>query len=335
MKTKLLSLLFILPILLISKTVSGQTVLAAGDIAVFQNQADAPDDFAFVTFVDIAAGTGIFFTDCGSTTTGFIACTEGAFKYTVPNGGLSTGDIVRFNGNNDFVSYTDALITGSMGLATSGDQVIAFQDATSATGGTNASANPTFLFVIHNASTLFTGNPPDSNETNLPPGLSDVGLPRTALGVGAGPGVDVEWDNTVYNGTYDFSGFPDLASSIDAAKIAFTDPANYTKVDVLTDATYTTNVAAIPNALMLFTLSTESFLNSAIGLYPNPATNSLSISNSSNLGINEIQIFDITGKQVIKTSLINNTVDVSSLNSGMYLVHIKGDNFNIVKKLVK
>ncbi|MFT5242151.1 MAG: hypothetical protein ACJA1H_000730 [Glaciecola sp.] len=74
-----------------------------------------------------------------------------------------------------------------------------FQDATSATN------NPTYIFVIHNASTQFLGDTTDSNETSVPFGLTDTGLPRTALGVVAGPGVDEEFDNTVYTGTYTFT----------------------------------------------------------------------------------------------------------------------------------
>ena len=176
-----------------------QTTLEPGDIAVLWYQADTPDNFAFVTFVDLAAGTGIYFTDCRTTTAadGFRipACTEGVEKYTVPTGGHEAGKIVKFDGNPNFTPYNDARITGSLGLATSGDHVVVFQDATSAGGGSNAANNPTYIFVIHSASTQFAGNPQDSNETSLPFGLTDIGLPRTALGVGAGPGVDEEFDN--------------------------------------------------------------------------------------------------------------------------------------------
>ncbi len=65
MKTKLLKLLFVLPMLFATSNTFAQTTLAPGDIVIIQLQGDDPDSFAFVTFVDIAAGTGIYFTDCG------------------------------------------------------------------------------------------------------------------------------------------------------------------------------------------------------------------------------------------------------------------------------
>ncbi|MGB1308544.1 MAG: T9SS type A sorting domain-containing protein, partial [Oceanihabitans sp.] len=331
------SFLFALPLLLVTNKLNAQTTLAVGDIAIIQNQADTPDDFAFITFVDIDAGTGIYFTDCGTDTVGFRTpvCTEGAVKYTVPAGGLSAGDIIKYagGGNTDFTSYTDSRITGGMGLATSGDQVIAFQDATNAAGGTNAANTPTFLFVIHNASTLFTGNPNDSNETSLPPGLSDSGLPRTALGVGAGTGVDNEWDNTVYMGSYDFSGEANLPASIAAAKIALTDPANYAKSNGIADTDYSNAVSNMPDALQLFTLSTTEFDINKISMYPNPANNFVTISNADK--IDEVIVFDVTGKEVIRTKIVNNQVNISQLNSGMYLINLKGENIHVIKKLIK
>lgn len=329
---------------IVSAFCSAQTTLVPGDIAVFQNQADAPDDFAFVTFVNIDAGTGIYFTDCGTSTTGFRTpvCTEGALKYTVPAGGLNAGDMIRWSTNvTNFVNYSDTRITGTGGpaLATSGDQVVVFQDATSAAGGTDAANTPTFLFVLHNASTQFLGDPTDSNETSLPPGLSDTGLPRTAVGVGAGAGVDVEWDDTVYNGTYDFSGFSDLASSIAAAKVAMTDPANYTQVNNIFDASYASAVAAIPNALMLFTLSTEEFsLDSALSLYPNPSNGITTIKNNGII-LNAVNITDVNGRTIVSQDLNGTTTNItldltSKLSSGLYFVSISSNKGTIAKKLI-
>lgn len=340
MKIKLLYILVALPVFLLTNITSAQTTLAAGDIAIFQNQADNPDDFAFVTFVDIDATTGIYFTDCGSTTSGFVACTEGAFKYVVPTGGLDAGDIVRFStSGSDFSTYTDALITGSASFATSGDQIIAFQDNTSDTGGANASATPRFLFAINNASTLFTGNPPDSNETNLPPGLSDTGLPRTALGVGAGTGVDVEHDNTIYNGTYDFSGFATEAEAIDAAKIAMTDPSNYinTNINPPGSAAYASAVTAIPTELNLMTLSNDEFLSNSFAVYPNPSNGNITIRNSG-VALQNVTITDLNGRTMgtYEMNGVTTNTDLSlKLNTGMYFMRLTStDNASTTKKLI-
>lgn len=338
MKTKLLSLAFIVSAFMFNTNANAQTTLAPGDIAVIQNQSDTPDEFVFVTFVDIAAGTGIYFTDCGTTTMadGFRmpACTEGAVKYTAPAGGLSVGDIVKYNSgaNPDFASYNDARITGGFALASSGDQVVVFQDATSAAGGTNAGNNPTYLFVLHNASTLFAGDPADSNETSLPFGLTDTGLPRTAVGVGAGTGVDVEWDNTVYNGGYTFT-------TINDAKIALTDPANYNQTNDALDATYNAFVAAIPSALTITTLSNNEFdLNASVALFPNPSNGLITIKNGG-VALEAMQVADINGRIVSTIDLEGTTQDkeinlTNALTSGLYLVTIRSNDASITKKLI-
>ncbi|MDY8136800.1 beta strand repeat-containing protein [Aquimarina sp. 2201CG5-10] len=223
----------------------GQTPLTAGDIAIIHNQTDNPDDFAFVTFVDLQATTVIYFTDCGADAADFnTPCTEGAHAYTVPAGGHLAGTIIKFQqgSNANFASYTDTVITGSFNLSFAGDQIIAFQDTANPGGSSTAAGNPTFIFASNTASTAFTGDKTDTNQTGLPNGLDNINAPVSALGLGSGTGVQDEFDNVVYNGGYTFS-------TIAEAKLAFSNPANYTQVDDLTTVPYPTDVSNIPSSL--------------------------------------------------------------------------------------
>ena len=230
--------------LVTAKPVNAQTVLNAGDIAIFFAQADTPDDFAFVTFVDIDPGTVIYFTDCGADNSGFnTPCGEGAFRYTAPAGGLNAGEVIRLTTSvSDFNVYNDSRIVSSFAISSAGDQFIAFQDASNAAGSNNAGNNPRFLFAVNLASTQFTGNKTDSNQTGLPFGLSATGLPRTALGLGSGTGTEDEWDNAIYSGSYNFS---DVA----AARLALTNPANYAFSNERTEVAYAAAVARIPDSI--------------------------------------------------------------------------------------
>jgi gliding motility-associated-like protein len=241
-------LLFLLVLFAPLKQIQAQTALSPGDIAILLVQTRGTDNFAFVTFVDIDPGTVIYFTDCGADAAGFnTPCTEGAFAYTVPAGGLTAGDIIQYTDNPAlFVPYTDGRITGtSFLLSTIGDQVVAFQDASNPGGSINAANNPQFIFVNNVESTIFAGNKADTNETGLPAGLTDVGASRNALGLGAGPGPGDEFDTAIYNSTYDFS-----SGGIPAARLAFSDLSNYYQTN-LEDATYNTALANIPPALTL------------------------------------------------------------------------------------
>lgn len=339
MKIKLLSILVALPMFLITSSVFSQTTLAAGDIAVIHVRSDTPDRFAFITFVDLDAGTGIYFSDCGADAAGFnTPCTEGAQKYTVPAGGLSAGSIIQYEQsatNPNFAGYSDARITGSLALSGNGDQITVFQDATSASGGTNAANTPTFIFIAHNSSTVFTGNKTDSNQSSLPPGLSDVTIPRTALGLGANTGAEAEIDNVIYNGTYDFTGYASEALALAAAKEAFTDPANYYGNNS-TDTAYTDALAAIPSQINFMVLSTEEVLSNSFALYPNPTKGAFTIKNSG-VALQSAQVSDVNGRIIATVNLNGMTEDKNidlNLTTGMYFVKIQSENASTTKKLI-
>ncbi len=239
---KKILLLFLL-VGLFSVNVNAQgTVLAPGDVAIVQYQSDTPDAFAFVTFVDLVAGTTIYFTDCGATpgTGTFLnPCTEGAKKYIVGPSGATAGDMFFFeDGGGDplFTTHTDAGILGSFALGTTGDQILVFQD-TDGTGGTDPILNPTFLFAINGASTGWTGDPStSSSHTSLPTGLVDG---TTAIAVGAGSGPSDEVDNSVFNTL----GMP--FATVAAAKAAILNTANWFPAGDDSEVTYAGYVAAL------------------------------------------------------------------------------------------
>tara|TARA_R110002012_G_scaffold296334_1_gene493602 strand:- start:838 stop:2490 length:1653 start_codon:yes stop_codon:yes gene_type:complete len=83
------------------------------------------------------------------------------------------------------------------------------------------------------------------------------------------------------------------------------------------------------------TLSTDSFAtNDKFSVYPNPVNNGIvTIKSNSNSAIN-VTVFDILGKQVLKSNVSNNTLNVSTLKSGVYILNINQNNTSITKKLV-
>lgn len=68
-----------------------------------------------------------------------------------------------------------------------------------------------------------------------------------------------------------------------------------------------------------------------LGVYPNPVSETLHISNSSN--IKSIEIYDATGKCVINQKAIDK-IDVSNLQSGVYFLKIIDNNLELTKKIV-
>jgi hypothetical protein len=74
-------------------------------------------------------------------------------------------------------------------------------------------------------------------------------------------------------------------------------------------------------------------LEGKFNLYPNPVNDMFTISTQEK--INEIQIFEVTGKQVLQIKNPTMTIDVSQLKSSIYILKIITDNRVSTKKLIK
>jgi hypothetical protein len=96
------------------------------------------------------------------------------------------------------------------------------------------------------------------------------------------------------------------------------------------------NCAFISSAIALgsFTLANQKFEIAGLKVYPNPVTNgNLFISSDSN-STKQVNIFDVLGKQVVKTTVTSQPINVSALNSGVYIVKITEDGKTATRKLV-
>ncbi|SHE47974.1 Por secretion system C-terminal sorting domain-containing protein [Psychroflexus salarius] len=82
------------------------------------------------------------------------------------------------------------------------------------------------------------------------------------------------------------------------------------------------------------TLSNRDYEGNTFSIFPNPVTSKLRI--RSQQTIQHIEIFDLNGKQIINVDYQENqAINVSNLNSGLYLVKIKTKNGFVTKKLLK
>jgi len=70
-------------------------------------------------------------------------------------------------------------------------------------------------------------------------------------------------------------------------------------------------------------------------IYPNPAKDMITISSSIALNNAVYTIYDITGKQVLNANLNSNTINVSKLSTGIYVLKITVDGKNKTQKLIK
>ena len=82
------------------------------------------------------------------------------------------------------------------------------------------------------------------------------------------------------------------------------------------------------------TLSTNSFTQFDFSVYPNPTNGLVKISTDEVLS--KVEVFNLLGKRVINTAeLSDNTLDVSSLSQGVYILKLTSGNAISTKKLIK
>jgi len=84
-----------------------------------------------------------------------------------------------------------------------------------------------------------------------------------------------------------------------------------------------------------FLLSTEDETLASATLYPNPVQDVLTIRTATDLTEKIATIFDITGKKVYNQKLLNNQLDVSSLQDGVYFLRIESNGKSIRRKFIK
>lgn len=78
----------------------------------------------------------------------------------------------------------------------------------------------------------------------------------------------------------------------------------------------------------------ENQFKDLIQLVPNPAYTYISLLDSET-AIQQLEIYDISGKLVLRNLTINESINVSNLPNGMYFVKLIGTNITLIKKLIK
>ncbi|WP_179021705.1 T9SS type A sorting domain-containing protein [Winogradskyella forsetii] len=206
------------------------------------------------------------------------------------------GQLSEFNGTLQFVPSENVASASSTGNTLT-PIVISASDLL-----TNGETYESRLITLNNVTFADTGVFADNTNYDVADG-SDVTVARVAFGdedligttIPTGA-VSITGLGGEFNGTYQI--FPRYASDIDAP------------------------------------LSVRGFNGNSFSIYPNPTnTGSVSISSTNSEAIN-VQVFDILGKQVKNQMLTNNTLDVSNLKSGVYIVKITQNNASTTKKLV-
>ena len=98
-----------------------------------------------------------------------------------------------------------------------------------------------------------------------------------------------------------------------------------------------TNVIVIVDASCDYTAS----LNEVAAqweIYPNPTSTILTVANRSGLNVLHLEVLDINGKVILTSKSVNqvqNDIDVTQLQTGMYIVRMKFEDQEASKRFIK
>ena len=80
-------------------------------------------------------------------------------------------------------------------------------------------------------------------------------------------------------------------------------------------------------------------LSDAVSIYPNPVSDILTISNNSNVNLEWIKVLDMNGRLAKEVQVLgqnmNHVINISELPSGIYTLHILGNEASLSKKVIK
>lgn len=78
----------------------------------------------------------------------------------------------------------------------------------------------------------------------------------------------------------------------------------------------------------------ENELDNTIAIFPNPIKSEFDIKNVSSVAIESVRILDLQGKEILKTKA-SEKINLSNINSGIYLAIIQTEKGTINKKIIK
>jgi len=74
--------------------------------------------------------------------------------------------------------------------------------------------------------------------------------------------------------------------------------------------------------------------NNSVVFYPNPANSTINFYKNKNIDIEEVTIYNLSGKKLIHQKQVKGFIDISGLRTGVYILETTTENSKISKKLV-
>jgi hypothetical protein len=97
---------------------------------------------------------------------------------------------------------------------------------------------------------------------------------------------------------------------------------------------YALDIYSVDNFVCILGVGIHDLNNKQIKIYPNPATNKLTISTNTDTPIREVIIYNQLGQNVLQINEPHNSIDVSMLENGIYIIEIVTNERTFRNKLL-
>jgi len=189
-------------------TIANQTQFNPGDlvfVAYRMNATSTEDEVAFITFVDIIAGTVVNFTDSKYTTNSPAQCPNGIVWTAIQC--IPAGTVVSIQ-TSALIASAGTVTGAGFGLSSGGDQVIVY---------TGSNTNPNYITALSSNGWITSNTSCGGSNSMLPTGLTDgTSSLNTSTAAGNTSGNAV---NAFYNGTQ--------TGTVSTLRALILDPANW------------------------------------------------------------------------------------------------------------
>ena len=266
----------------------GASATGDGGHKLMQNNGDG-------TFTDRTAGSGV----------------EGA-PFGIEN---DSGDF-----NND--GYIDVLSNGSM-LLNNGDFTFTIYDGNMPGPGAIGDANNDGFLDVFNGNNLYQNDGNDNNwltirTTGTTSNINGIGARVEITSPGIGTQIRDVRSGTGFRYMSSLNTYFGLGEDTNITTLTIYWPSG--TVDVINNVDVNQSINIVEGQ----TLSIEASEINQLSVFPNPASDFITIKSDYNLKDSIISVFDINGRRVInyKNTANNNMVDVSSLSNGEYILRV-------------
>jgi hypothetical protein len=313
------------------------------------------------------AGAGGFYTYASNGTAPTTATNAGAANFQIVANDATHGKVLQIIGTNGDKGSRYVWLGGlssSWATRTSGNGIIEFEYEfyTGAGGGSNNLAGVSIYDISggkvlggfsFNTNTLALSGVAYYSSATATAGNYIFYLGATAgtnliLTANTWVRVGVSFNKTTGRVTWKGPGLngyvTGAAAATDPDEIDFTSTSGTTTVAPIVTNTsaatmlidnFVTRISATDTLLQndTFDVATTNF-----SVFPNPANDFVTISNSENISVNSISITDLNGRVVKQNTYSNVTnvqVNISDLSSGVYMMNISSDKGSVTKKIIK